>query len=327
MHAIHYDQRGTLESGYFFELLFTDFLVWPGFREEDSPKKPWFITDVLYDASLEVDFQGNRETLDCGCEAYVADEITARVEGVADLYFSGDDWIVYLEPTHRLFQNAGLKGYQTKSVRVEGDQRDWYALCPADQQDLGNLVIEGATPKCPCCGHEMVCSACYSLHRVCPQCNEGSIRYLGSQKGPPQPVPRIEEHEIPARLTLHTAVVDVTRWNGEDFFYTNNLIVTRRTLEFIAHHRLGPLCCKPILARTDQIDQEKRALLKRAAQIDGLVPRSPLNWFWRPSMERRDEIRRARAFKSRHKRFDKYARAFKTHANKILALIDERQHK
>ncbi len=123
-------------------------------------------------------------------------------------------------------------------------------------------VVPESRNRCHRCGHgPLICHDCGARlgFTACPKCGVDTFVIAEDHCGERDPRIRIMPTSDQGQI------VEVSRWNGEDFFgdltYT---VVTRRVLALLIAERIGPFTATPLRANIRGISKEKAALLKHA---------------------------------------------------------------
>jgi hypothetical protein len=143
----------------------------------------------------------------------------------------------------------GVKEYAGQDLRL-------YFLpeCPRD-------VSMKATVDPP---NENACPFCSASPFVCPGCGDWTATCKGCGRHLVTRSPDdLTEH--PFLIDDDDWLIDVSKWNGQDFLGD---VVTRRVVEFLLSIHAEPFVALPVRANTLNITPEKRRRLEESKRID-----------------------------------------------------------
>ena len=145
-------------------------------------------------------------------------EIVLSSPKIGDFVWTCYSECIVTERVIKLFREAGLRGFETRDVRVERVKRNRSA-CPATLPRLYEFRVLGRA------GHAHARSGIRKVYE-CTSC--GLIRYSSYR---------------------HGIIVDENQWDGSDFFtvteYPTHILVTPRVMDLIVRENLKPCVITP----------------------------------------------------------------------------------
>jgi len=120
---------------------------------------------------------------------------------------------------------------------------------------------------CPYCGHGPIwCPHCACFKMCCDKCRREIKKYRRIEDAPRR-VRGFIDHEFDRQQELpYQGAIDIRKWNGVDVVRWEHgaQIVTRRVVEWLREHRIGPILAWPLECYVGGVTSQHQEWIERA---------------------------------------------------------------